>query len=77
MKAHYQWESTDGHFAIEDLWLLKNGTYEYKIASNLYNAFSDGVWNQSEDILTLTSELKKIICQLKFRFTQRGIVTSM
>ena len=72
VKAHYQWESTDGHFAIEDLWLLKNGTYEYKITSNLNNAFSDGVWNQSEDILTLTSELQKDNLPIKVSFHPKG-----
>jgi hypothetical protein len=76
IKAHYSYQSEDGHFALLDLWLMKNGTYEYKITSNTYNGFSEGTWKQSNRFLTPT-KYKKTICQLKFLFGQKIAAISM
>lgn len=58
VKHHYQYESKEGHLGLIDLWLLKNGSYEYQIASNTYESFSTGHWKISKDILTLNSDIQ-------------------
>jgi hypothetical protein len=68
IKAHYSYQSEDGHFALLDLWLMKNGTYEYKITSNTYNGFSEGTWKQSNRFLTLTSKIQKDNLPIKVSF---------
>ena len=59
VQAHYHFESKSGHFTIIDLWLLKESKYEYEITSNVYNAFSEGTWQQSKGRLVLISHIKK------------------
>lgn len=68
VQAHYQYESKDDHFAFIDLWLLKDNRYEYKITSNVYNAFSEGTWKKSKSILTLTSSIKSDNLPIKVSF---------
>jgi hypothetical protein len=70
-KYHYQWESTDGHVAIIDLFLFGDQTYKYSISSNVYNAFSSGHWKIFKDTMTLTSNLQKDNLPIKVLYRQR------
>jgi hypothetical protein len=70
-KAHYYWQSTDGHYATINLWLSKNGSYEYQLASNLHYTFSEGSWKKLNGILMLTSNLQKNNLPINVSFRQR------
>jgi hypothetical protein len=47
VQQHYQFESKEGHVGYIDLFLFKDGSFEYTIASNIYNAYSIGKWKGS------------------------------
>ena len=59
VQYHYQYEYQDGHVGTIDLLLLKNGTFKYFLASNVYYTFSTGRWKRSKDIITLNSDIQK------------------
>ena len=71
IQYHYQWESTDGHVETVDLFLLKNHTFEYSIASNVYNVYSTGAWYISKGVLTLNSDFQKGTLPIKISYRQR------
>ena len=71
IQYHYQFESTDGHVAKIDLFLYKNQTFEYFIASNVYNAYTTGRWKSDNNIVTLNSQFQKGTLPVKVSYRQR------
>ncbi|MFN8290744.1 MAG: hypothetical protein U0U70_10830 [Chitinophagaceae bacterium] len=71
VQYHYQWESTDGHVAIVDLFLFRDQTFEYSIASNVYNAYSIGHWKSDGKTIILNSDFQKETLPIKVSYRQR------
>jgi hypothetical protein len=71
VRQHYQWESTDGHVAVIDLFLFKDQTFEYSIASNVYNAYSIGHWKSDGNMVILNSDFQKETLPIKVSYRQR------
>ena len=71
IQYHYQWESTDGHVAVIDLFLFKNQTFEYSIASNVYKTYSIGRWKSDGKMVTLNSDFQKGTLPIKVSYRKR------
>lgn len=71
VQYHYQWESIDGHAATLDLFLFKDQSFEYSIASNVYNTYSIGRWKSDGNIITLNSDFQKGTLPIKVTYRQR------
>lgn len=71
VQYHYQWESTDGHVAVVDLFLLWDKTFEYSIASNVHNAYSIGHWKADGEMVILNSDFQKGTLPIKVSYRQR------
>ncbi len=71
VQYHYQWESTDGHVAVVDLLLFRDQTFEYSIASNVYNAYSIGHWKSDGKAVILNSDFQKETLPIKVSYRQR------
>ena len=68
---HYQWESTDGHVAVIDLFLFKDNTFEYSIASNINYMYSTGRWKLSNGIIALNSDIQNETLPIQIKYRQR------
>jgi hypothetical protein len=71
VQYHYRWESADGHVAVIDLFLFKNQTFEYSIASNGYNTFSIGRWKSDGKEVILNSDFQKGTLPINVSYRQR------
>ena len=74
IELHYTYESTDQHVAIIDLFLFKDGSFEFNLASNFNSAYSIGNWKKSNGYLILNSHLQKTPYVSKSSITQKKTV---
>lgn len=59
IQSHWQRDATDGHYVMFDLFLYRNGQYEYLRTDNLYPEYSNGSWTMSENQLIIRSRFQK------------------
>lgn len=71
VQYHYQWESADGHVAVVDLFLFRDQTFEYAIASNVHYAYSTGYWKSKGKTVILNSDFQKETLPIKVSYRQQ------
>jgi len=71
IQYHFSQESTEGHLAAIDLFLFKDQTFEYSIASNVYQAYSIGRWKLDNNKITLNSDFQDGTLPINVSYRQR------